>query len=116
MNIIFFLGSLLLFKSLVIGSDFSFYYLMKYGKVYWDWYCTRPKFQPPTLSTTIKEATAAINQLAAKKQTTIDLSKSQMMCGNCLAFEDEGHKPWCSGHKFKQCPPLVSQSKSIIQG
>jgi hypothetical protein len=30
-------------KSLIIGSDFGFFYLIKYGRIRWDWY------QPKTI-------------------------------------------------------------------
>jgi len=32
-------------KSIVIGSEFSFYHLWKHGSVYARWYNSRPKFE-----------------------------------------------------------------------
>jgi hypothetical protein len=32
-------------KDLILGSDFSFYYLFKYKREYWIWYNSRPEFK-----------------------------------------------------------------------
>jgi len=32
-------------KSVIIGSDFSFYYWLKYGKQYYKWYSERETFE-----------------------------------------------------------------------
>lgn len=36
---------LVFLKSIFIGSEFSFYYWIKYGKKYTNWYSKRPTFQ-----------------------------------------------------------------------
>ena len=33
------------FKAIVIGSDYNFYYRIKYGKVYQNWYENRATFE-----------------------------------------------------------------------
>jgi hypothetical protein len=33
-------------KSMIVGSDFNFYYWIRCGKKYTDWYNNRPKFKP----------------------------------------------------------------------
>ena len=32
-------------KALIIGSDFNFHYLYKYGKDYWKWYDNRESYK-----------------------------------------------------------------------
>lgn len=34
-------------KAILIGSEFNFFYFLRYGRRYWDWYNSRPSFQTP---------------------------------------------------------------------
>ena len=31
-------------KSMIIGSEFSFHYMLKHGRKYWDWYNKRETY------------------------------------------------------------------------
>jgi len=44
MTVLYILVSIVALKAIIIGSEFSLYHFLKYGKEYWRWYSNRPKF------------------------------------------------------------------------
>jgi hypothetical protein len=76
---------MIVLKAMIIGSEFSFAHMIKYGKEYWKWYKKRPEFVPNVK--TVCECKQLLSQKEMKHNSEIarDTGRNLNMCWMCWA-------------------------------